>query len=230
MTDTNPIQDLDHLFVDEIQALEALKPQLDWEIAKWLNKHPIFNDPRINVPFYKDFTYDVGGIDELWAQSPDPDDVATTSTWTYVKGKYITHTYALPILNTKPTKHYDAFASLHSWFDSLPFKQIDMVTLNFCHAGQASVKHCDFADLSTTEVVDNYYDVNNYLKRDYLLWHSDVRRKFYVIDKQGNKLLKPPCVVCTFDQLLDHGVDAVDYFTWSMKVGGPFTDEFRSRL
>jgi hypothetical protein len=229
MKNIKPIQELDSLLLDELHSLESLKPALDWEIARWLNANPIFNDPRINVPFYKDTRYDVDGINEMWDQSPNPSDVAMTSTWMYVKGKYITHTYALPILNGKHTKYYEQFKSLQLWFKQLPFTQIDMVTLNFCHAGQASVCHCDFADLKDSKVVDQYYDKDNYLNHDYLLFHSDPRRRFYAITRDGDKVYKPHCRVCTFDQTLDHGVDAVDFFTWSMKVGGSFNDEFRDR-
>ncbi len=115
------------------------------------------------------------------------------------------------------TKDADFFPNLKKWIEALPFKEIGR-TLFFIHEHDCELLvHKDGTNYKPHET-------------EFLWINPCMIKKFYVWDEKTDERHYVETPVAFFNPYDWHGGDPVDRMTWSLRVDGKFTDEFKKLI
>lgn len=111
------------------------------------------------------------------------------------------------------------FPKLIDWAQSLPvFKGIGRISILGVDACQHATCHRDT-------------DPSFWKSKDQLLMLSPRGDKlFYIFDEVKKEKIFTNSKLFTFDDLAYHGVDPSPYFTYSVRIDGPFTEEYDRKI
>lgn len=128
--------------------------------------------------------------------------------------------YSLKHLDEHCVWHENArfFPKLIDFINKAPFKEFGRVEIFVCDPNNGVPEHIDAMD-----------DDDEFKPAGDFLWFSPRGndKKFYVYDNEGNKQYATH--ISWFNERDPHGSDPVPYSTYSVRVDGVFTDEFREK-
>ena len=119
--------------------------------------------------------------------------------------------------NTKPTANIDYFPKLTEWIYKLPFKEIGRIIF-FLHEHDCT--------LLTHRDGVRYAPHNN----EFLWINPCGVKNFFIYDENTGDEHVVDCKAAFFNDLDMHGGRSNSKMTWSLRVDGIFTDEFRKQL
>jgi hypothetical protein len=114
----------------------------------------------------------------------------------------------------KGTKAVEYFKVLFDWLDNQDiFKEYGRVVVFPNEPSTTTPIHHDWPD--------------GISRKDEFIWiNLDQRKKFFVYDKETDTKHYVNSKICTFDNAENHGCDAVEWATWSIRIDGIFSDKF----
>lgn len=111
------------------------------------------------------------------------------------------------------------FPKLIDWAQSLPvFRAIGRIEILGVEACQHATCHRDT-------------DPAVWKQKDQLIMLSPRGdKRFYIFDEEKKEKIYSTSKLFTFDDLAYHGVDSSPYFTYSVRIDGPFTAEYDKKI
>jgi len=193
--------------LDNFIDVERLR-SLDGYIRERINAHidrsndPLFlNLHRLN----KDSAYQPG-VREIWLSRTLPGtpynylDLDRTELW-------------------QPTEAAEEFAELMQFIATLPFERTGRIILIY-DDGQHSCEVPAHQDHTKTNIC-----------HEFIWMRTNLKKPFYVLDHMSGRKEYVSSYSAWFDTVNQfHGSDAADEMTFSIRVDGHFTDEFRSQI
>jgi len=117
-------------------------------------------------------------------------------------------------------EHAELFPQIIDYFlNHLPFKYVSRAILFATFPGAEVICHRDI--IQTGENLDHHFCFNFGKGRRAYVYDCNTREKVFVRDE---------CRAYMFNDRDYHGVEAVPYFTYTIRVDGQFTDEFCKTL
>jgi hypothetical protein len=190
--------------LDEFIDVEELK-SLDGYIAERLKRHLALEQD------YKFYT----GPYRLDESAPD----RPGSRMVYLKQSRLPDSY-FDLDKTQlwePTEAADEFARLMDFIGTLPFKATGRILIMYDDVARAGSAHRDHIE---TE-----------LCHDFIWFRTNLRKPFYVLNHKTNEKRYVESYSAWFDTVNQfHGTDPQEGLSFSIRVDGHFTDEFRRRI
>jgi hypothetical protein len=117
----------------------------------------------------------------------------------------------------EPTPAAEEFSELMDFIATLPFKATGRMLIMYDEAGRAVTAHRDHDQAATCH--------------DFVWFRTNLRKPFYVLNHRTNEKLYVESYSAWFDTVNQfHGGDASDGLSFSIRVDGHFTDDFRARI
>jgi hypothetical protein len=115
------------------------------------------------------------------------------------------------------TPECESFTLLMEFIDTLPFESTGRILIIYDDSGSAVPAHRDHEN---TEICN-----------DFIWFRTNLRKPFYMLDKFASEKLYVGSYSAWFDAVNQfHGSDAGNGLTFSIRVDGHFTDEFRRMI
>ena len=115
------------------------------------------------------------------------------------------------------TEAADEFTVLMEFIDSLPFDSTGRILLIYDEGGRAVPAHRDHE--------------RSDICHDFIWFRTNLRKPFYLLNQYTGEKLYVEDYSAWFDTVNQyHGSDAAEGLTFSIRVDGHFTPEFRSRI
>jgi hypothetical protein len=116
-----------------------------------------------------------------------------------------------------PTPEADEFSELMDFIATLPFKATGRMLVIYDDAGTEVPAHRDHLDAS--------------ICHEFVWFRTNLRKPFYVLNHETGAKLYVESYSAWFDTVNQfHGADAGEGLTFSVRVDGRFTDEFRKLI
>ncbi|MDQ3802383.1 MAG: hypothetical protein M3416_00785 [Acidobacteriota bacterium] len=117
----------------------------------------------------------------------------------------------------RPTAAAEEFSELMDFIATLPFKATGRMLVIYDDSGAAVPAHRDHL---CSEVC-----------HEFVWFRTNLKKPFYVLNHETNEKLYVGSYSAWFDTVNQfHGSDACDGLSFSVRVDGHFTDEFRARI
>ena len=117
----------------------------------------------------------------------------------------------------EPTPAAEEFAELTAFIRTLPFKSTGRILIMYDEAGRSVTAHRDH---DSTDVC-----------HDFVWFRTNLDKPFYVLDHRTGEKLYVTSYSAWFDTVNQfHGSDARPGLSFSIRVDGHFTDEFRRQI
>ena len=117
----------------------------------------------------------------------------------------------------KPSEEAAEFAELMDFIATLPFKETGRMIIMYDDSGRAVTAHRDH------DSVD--------LCHEFVWFRTNLDKPFYMLNPESGEKLYVASHAAWFDTVNQyHGADASGGLSFSIRVDGVFTDEFRSRV
>jgi hypothetical protein len=117
----------------------------------------------------------------------------------------------------KPTEATSEFSRLMDFIATLPFKATGRMLIMYDDVGREVPAHRDHTD---TEVC-----------HDFIWFRTNLNKPFFMLNHQTGEKLYVQSHSAWFDSVNQfHGTDPVEGLSFSIRVDGHFTDEFRRRI
>jgi hypothetical protein len=115
------------------------------------------------------------------------------------------------------TKAADDFTLLMDFIETLPFAETGRMLIIYDDAGKSVPAHRDHLE---KEVCN-----------EFVWFRTNLKKPFYVLNHETNEKLYVESYSAWFDSVNQyHGSDAFDGLSFSIRVDGKFTDEFRQKI
>lgn len=115
------------------------------------------------------------------------------------------------------TKETEEFSALMDFIGTLPFETRGRMLIIYDDAGKTVPAHRDHLD---TEVCN-----------EFIWFRTNLKKPLYVLNPQTNEKKYVEGYTAWFDSVNQyHGCDAVEGLSFSLRVDGKFTDEFRKTI
>jgi hypothetical protein len=115
------------------------------------------------------------------------------------------------------TEAADEFADLMDFIDTLPFKETGRMLIIYDDAGKEVPPHRDHLE---TEICN-----------EFVWFRTNLIKPFYVLNHQTGEKKYVESYSAWFDSVNQfHGSEAAEGLSFSMRVDGKFTDEFKSKI
>ena len=116
-----------------------------------------------------------------------------------------------------PTEAGEEFAELMAFIETLPFKARGRMLIIYDHEGRAVSAHRD-------------HDSPD-LCHEFIWFRTNLDKPFYMLNPDTGSRLEVGSHAAWFDTVNQfHGADATGRLSWSIRVDGVFTDEFRAQI
>jgi hypothetical protein len=116
-----------------------------------------------------------------------------------------------------PTEAAEEFSELMDFIKTLPFKSTGRILVIYDDGGKAVPAHRDHLE---TEICN-----------EFVWFRTNLRKPFYVLNHRTNEKKYVESYSAWFDAVNQfHGSDAVSELSFSIRVDGIFTDEFRKKI
>lgn len=116
-----------------------------------------------------------------------------------------------------PTEAVDEFAELMTFIETLPFKARGRMLIIYDPEGRAVSAHRDHDSPE--------------LCHEFFWFRTNLEKPFYMLNPDTGQRLQVGSHAAWFDTVNQfHGADATGKLSWSIRVDGVFTDEFRARI
>jgi hypothetical protein len=190
---------------DQFIDVERLR-SLDGYIARQIRRH-IEMGPT-------DFFVNEHRLDELSPYRPGVREIWLTRTAPGVPYNYLDLDRSELWVRTPEC---EPFTLLMEFVDTLPFQSTGRILIIFDDAGKAVPAHRDH---ESTEICNEF------------IWmRTNLRKPFYMLDQLSGEKLYVDSYSAWFDAVNQfHGSDAGEGLTFSIRVDGHFTDEFRRTI
>ena len=117
----------------------------------------------------------------------------------------------------EPTPEADEFAHLMHFIGSLPFSATGRILIMYDDVARAGPAHRDHVE---TDVC-----------HEFIWFRTNLRKPFYMLNHETNEKRYVTSYSAWFDTVNQfHGTDACEGISFSIRVDGIFTDEFRKRI
>lgn len=117
----------------------------------------------------------------------------------------------------EPTEAADEFAQLMNFIDTLPFKATGRMLIMYDDVARAGSAHRDHIE---TE-----------LCHDFVWFRTNLKKPFFMLNHETNEKKYVESFSAWFDTVNQfHGTDPQEGLTFSIRVDGIFTDEFKKRI
>jgi hypothetical protein len=117
----------------------------------------------------------------------------------------------------RPTEAASEFSSLMEFIGTLPFKATGRMLIIYDDRATSVPAHRDHL---STQVCN-----------DFIWFRTNLRKPFYMLNHRTNEKLYVQSYSAWFDTVNQfHGSDAQEGLSFSIRVDGPFTDEFRKQI
>lgn len=119
------------------------------------------------------------------------------------------------------------FPELVAWIERLPFESIGRVIF-FVHEHDCDlVMH---SDLKYSKEPSEKYKANSPHETEFVWIRPNMGKNFFVYDEERNERMYVKGYSAFFNSYDVHGGDATDTMTYSLRVDGTYTSEFRKQL
>jgi len=116
-----------------------------------------------------------------------------------------------------PTPESESFTILMEFIDSLPFQSTGRILIIFDNSAAAVPSHRDHEN---TEICN-----------DFIWFRTNLRKPFYLLNQFSGEKLYVNSYTAWFDAVNQfHGSDACEGLSFSIRVDGHFTEEFRAQI
>jgi hypothetical protein len=116
-----------------------------------------------------------------------------------------------------PTADANEFALLMDFIRTLPFKSTGRMLIMYDDVARPVTAHRDHVE---TEVC-----------HDFIWFRTNLKKPFYMLNHKTNEKLYVDTYSAWFDSVNQyHGSDPIDGLSFSIRVDGVFTDEFKARI
>ena len=116
-----------------------------------------------------------------------------------------------------PTEAANEFALLMDFIATLPFKATGRMLIIYDDAGKPVPAHRDH--------------LNTEICNEFIWFRTNLKKPFYVLNQGTNEKKYVETYSAWFDSVNQyHGCDAYDGLSFSIRVDGTFTDDFRKRI
>jgi hypothetical protein len=116
-----------------------------------------------------------------------------------------------------PTEEAEEFSELMDFIATLPFRQTGRIIIMYDDSGRAVTAHRDH--------------VSAELCHEFIWFRTNFAKPFYMLNPETGEKLYVASHAAWFDSVNQyHGADASGGLSFSIRVDGVFTDEFRSRI
>ena len=117
----------------------------------------------------------------------------------------------------RPTEEAENFSLLMEFIDTLPFSAKGRMLIIYDDSGAAVPAHRDHLDTSTCN--------------EFIWFRTNLRKPFYMLNEKTGEKQYVESYSAWFDSVNQyHGCDGGSGLTFSIRVDGEFTDEFRSMI
>jgi hypothetical protein len=117
----------------------------------------------------------------------------------------------------KPTAETDEFALLMDFIATLPFKATGRMLIMYDDVRRGVTAHRDHSDIDVCH--------------EFIWFRTNLKKPFYMLNPATNERRYVQSYSAWFDTVNQfHGSDEVDGLTFSIRVDGIFTDEFRGMI
>lgn len=117
----------------------------------------------------------------------------------------------------QPTAAAEEFSELLDFIETLPFEATGRMLVMYDDAARAGSAHRDHVE---TEI-----------SHEFIWFRTNLRKPFYMLNHETNAKLYVESYSAWFDSVNQfHGTDAQEGLTFSIRVDGIFTDDFRKRI
>lgn len=117
----------------------------------------------------------------------------------------------------EPTPEAEEFAELSGFIRTLPFSSTGRMLIMYDHAPRPVTPHRDH------DVIE--------VCHEFVWFRTNLSKPFYMLDQQTSEKLYVSSYSAWFDTVNQfHGSDACDGLSFSIRVDGHFTDEFRKLI
>jgi hypothetical protein len=117
----------------------------------------------------------------------------------------------------EPTPAAEEFGELTDFIRTLPFKATGRILIMYDEVGRAVTAHRDHDSTETCH--------------DFVWFRTNLTKPFYVLDHHTGEKLYVESYTAWFDTVNQfHGSDAAEGLSFSIRVDGHFTDEFRRMI
>lgn len=115
------------------------------------------------------------------------------------------------------TKDAEDFAQLMDFIETLPFQKKGRMLIIYDDVGKVVPAHRDHLQPE--------------ICHEFIWFRTNLMKPFYVLNEQTNEKLYVESYSAWFDSVNQyHGSDAADGLTFSIRVDGKFTEEFKKRI
>lgn len=117
----------------------------------------------------------------------------------------------------QPTEAAREFSELTAFIKTLPFRAIGRMLIIYDDAGKSVPAHRDH--------------LNKEVCNEFIWFRTNLKKPFYVLNHETNEKLYVESYSAWFDAVNQyHGSDSAEGLSFSIRVDGFFTDEFKKRI
>lgn len=235
-----PFLDVDSHLVNQLHELESMKKQMSIAIARTMAKKSGIDD-YVN---FKEFIYpkkfeDMNAYENIMNFDPVIDEdvleLSKRERELYFKMQYglyspITYLSIQDVSDWSPLGDNDDhihFEFLKKWVQTLPFEKVKVIRLMIQEPGQKTLLHTDLYKSHVQKCKDNN---ETPVIRDTIFFSPFETKRFYMYDEETNEKHYVNCKASIWNGGNWHGADATEFPTWTIKVHGTFTAEFRKSI